>query len=355
MRTMDIETKIELIKRPPTEEIITEEELRELLQSNEHPIAYDGFEPSGRAHVAAGLMRAQKINDMLAAGVKFKILVADWHGWINNKMGGDLTKLRAVGEYLMKVWETLGVDTNKVEVVWASDLVNNSDYWKRVINIAKHTTVHRMGRATQIMGRAEGELQETAQYFYPAMQVSDIFELGVQITQLGMDQRKANMLARDVGPKLGLWKPVVVSHHMLIGLTGPARMEMDQKMSKSKPDSAIFVHDTLEEIEAKMKKAFCPAKQVAENPLIELCDYVILRKGVKTSPLVIERPAKFGGNVEYADSEGLKKDFADGKLHPMDLKHAVAVRLAEMMAPCRKYFEEHPEYMKVFAESAITR
>ena len=44
---MDIETKLELIKKPPTEEIITEEDLRQLLQTKEHPIAYNGFEPSG--------------------------------------------------------------------------------------------------------------------------------------------------------------------------------------------------------------------------------------------------------------------------------------------------------------------
>ena len=351
---MDLEKKIELIKRPPTKEVITEEELRELLQTKPHPVAYDGFEPSGKAHVAAGLMRAQKIKDLLEAGVKFKLLVADWHGWINNKMGGDLDKLQEVGKYLIKVWETMGVDPEKVEVVWASELVKDPDYWKKVIEVAKHTSVKRMNRATQIMGRAEGELQDTAQYFYPAMQVADIFELGVDITQLGMDQRKANMLAREVGPKLGLWKPVVVSHHMLIGLKGPARMEMDQKMSKSKPDSAIFVHDSLEEIQRKLKKAFCPEKQVEENPLIELCEFVILR-GSGDKPLEIKRPEKFGGDVQYSDVGQLKKDFAEGKLHPMDLKKAVAERLADMMAPCREYFEKHPEYLKVFEEAEITR
>ena len=44
---MDIETKLELIRKPPTEEIITEDALRQLLETKEHPIAYNGFEPSG--------------------------------------------------------------------------------------------------------------------------------------------------------------------------------------------------------------------------------------------------------------------------------------------------------------------
>ncbi|MEM5802124.1 MAG: hypothetical protein QXQ18_01925 [Candidatus Aenigmatarchaeota archaeon] len=43
---MDIETKIQIIKGI-SEEIVTEDELRQLLETKEHPIAYDGFEPSG--------------------------------------------------------------------------------------------------------------------------------------------------------------------------------------------------------------------------------------------------------------------------------------------------------------------
>jgi tyrosyl-tRNA synthetase len=45
MEYMDIETKIDLVKQVG-EEIITEEELREIFQTKDHPIAYDGFEPS---------------------------------------------------------------------------------------------------------------------------------------------------------------------------------------------------------------------------------------------------------------------------------------------------------------------
>lgn len=43
---MDLETRLELVKGVG-EEIITENELRELLGTKLHPIAYDGFEPSG--------------------------------------------------------------------------------------------------------------------------------------------------------------------------------------------------------------------------------------------------------------------------------------------------------------------
>jgi tyrosyl-tRNA synthetase len=57
------------------------------------------------------------------------------------------------------------------------------------------------------MGRKEGELQEAAQLLYPGMQVADIFTLGAKICQLGLDQRRANILARELGRGWGYWKP----------------------------------------------------------------------------------------------------------------------------------------------------
>src|SRR5437016_667669 len=199
---MDIETKLDLIKQPPMREVITEEELRSLLETKDHPISYDGFEPSGQAHLGLGLVRAIKVQDLNEAGIKFKFLIADWFGWINNKMDGNLEKIKKVGEYFVEVWKSLGVDFKKNEVIWTSSYVNDPDYWKRVISISKSTTIQRMMRCSTIMGRKQGELQDSAQLLYPAMQVSDIFNLKCDMTQLGIDQRRANVLAREIGPKL---------------------------------------------------------------------------------------------------------------------------------------------------------
>ncbi|MBS3129010.1 tyrosine--tRNA ligase, partial [Candidatus Woesearchaeota archaeon] len=124
---MDIESKIGLIKQVG-EEIITEEELKHLLQTEEHPIAYDGFEPSGTdIHIAQGILRAININRMAKAGIKFKMLVADWHAWANNKMSGDLEKIQLVGKYLIEVWQKCGMDLKNVEFVWVSDYVKEPE------------------------------------------------------------------------------------------------------------------------------------------------------------------------------------------------------------------------------------
>ena len=102
---MDTESRFELVKQVG-EEILTEEELRDLFKTKEHPIAYDGFEPSGHGiHIAQGILRSININKMTKAGCRFKMLVADWHAWANNKMGGDLEKIQTVGRYMIEVWQ----------------------------------------------------------------------------------------------------------------------------------------------------------------------------------------------------------------------------------------------------------
>src|SRR3989338_3761520 len=133
---MNLETKLQLIKAVG-EEIITEQELRELLETKQHPIAYDGFEPSGQMHIAQGLLRATNVNKMIKAGIHFKMLVADWFAWMNNKMGGDLEKIRITGEYFIEMWKACGMDIEGVEFVWSKDLVRQEGHWKTTIEIAR--------------------------------------------------------------------------------------------------------------------------------------------------------------------------------------------------------------------------
>ncbi|MFA4820344.1 MAG: tyrosine--tRNA ligase [Candidatus Aenigmatarchaeota archaeon] len=342
---MDIEKRMEIIESVG-EEIVTREDLRKLLEEKAHPVAYDGFEPSGLAHLPFGVFRPLLLEDLSKAGIKFKLFIADWHGWVNNKMSGDLEKIQMVGNYFKEVWKAGGV--KDVEYVWASELTARSEYWKKVILIAKNTTIQRATRALTIMGRKEGELKEVAQYFYPMMQTADIFELEADICQLGLDQRRANILAREIGPKLGWWSPVVVSHHMLMGLEGVKRpdgfeenktmdIEISSKMSKSKPGTAIFVHDSEADIKKKLGNAFCPAKTVENNPVLEYCKYLVFRK---FDQMKIERPDKFGGDVVFESYNELEESFKKGELHPSDLKGAAAVYIDQMIEPIRKHFEQ---------------
>jgi len=358
---MQLEKRLELI-RQVGEEIITDGDLRALLEKKAHPVAYDGFEPSGQVHIAQGLLRAINVNKMSEAGCEFHMLAADWHAWANNKLGGDLEKIRTAGDYLIEVWKSCGMDVKKVHFARSSDLLKRETYWKTVMRIARANTLQRLVRCAQIMGRDESMQLQGSQVIYPCMQAADIFELGVDITQLGMDQRKVNMLAREIGEKLGFWKPVVVSHHMLMGLQMPSAAQEKEgigrkiaaKMSKSVPDSAIFMTDSGAEVERKIAKAYCPERQLNENPVIEYCKYLVFEKNKK---MKVERPAKFGGDIEFCSFGELASAFESGNLHPADLKNAVSGCLNSMLEPTRKHFEKGKakELLQRVREMAVTR
>jgi len=359
---MDIETKLELIKKPPTEEIITEEDLRKLLEMKQKPVAYDGFETSGFLHLGSGILRSIKINDLLDAKIDFILWIADWFGYINNKMGGDLELIKKVGEYFIEGWKACGVDMKKVKVLWTSDAVKDPMYWKGVIDVAKITTVQRTIRASPIMGRSETEMRYTAQLLYPMMQVWDPFYFGADILQLGFDQRHATILSREISSKLGQSPRVCVHHHLLIGLQGTkgrmgqetATLQLEDKMSKSKPQTAVFIHDNKREIEEKINKAFCPEKIVEGNPVLEIWKYIISRKFESRT---IKRPSKFGGDLEIQNYDDLEKEFRNGKLHPADLKRETIEALDEILTPVRRHFEKGRarKFYEIVKNAQVTR
>ena len=346
---MSVEEKLKLIDQVG-EEIIGRDELIDLLQKNREVFAYDGFEPSGQIHIAQGLLRAININKLTKAGIKFKMLVADWHALANNKLGGELEKIQTTGKYFIEVWKACGMDLKNVEFVWASELQKEKDYWKLVLQVGKSNALKRFVRTAEMMGRDESLDKLTgAHIIYSCMQVADIFMLNASITQLGMDQRKVNMLAREIGPQLGFYKPVVISHHMLLGLGKPpstdshedkVKRTIELKMSKSHPDSAIFMTDTTDDIKRKIQKAWAPEGEIKENPVLEYCRYILFEK---FDEVKISRPDKFGGDVSYKNYADLEKDYHEKKLHPMDLKVTVIKLLDELLAPVRRHFEEHKE------------
>ena len=351
---MDIESKIAAI-REFAAEIVTEEELRAVFEGNEHPVAYDGFEPSGLASIHFGLMRSKNINRMLGLGINFKLYLADYFAYINNKLGSDLEHIRTAGRYFIEVWKAAGVNTNKVEIIWNRDLMQNFEYWETFLKIGRITSLDRVRRAITIMGRKEGDSLSSAQIFYPIMQATDIFQMDIDICQLGIDQRKANILAREAAQKFGWKVPVVVSQPLHLGLRGapPDLKASDEseliqfKMSKSDPKNSITVHDSHDEIRAKINSAYCPERICEGNPIFDYIEKIIIDR--KEDPITINRPSKFGGDIEAGSYDDLVKLYIDGKVHPMDMKAFVAERLEEKIAPIRKHFEEDKEAAGLYA------
>src|SRR5207247_2181895 len=347
---MSVEDRAALVLRG-AEETVTRDELRALLDRGGTPRSYVGLEPSGLMHIGTAFVIGSKVSDLARAGFHAIVLLADWHAYINDKLGSNLENLRVCSEYFKDAFRAVGVP-DSVEYLYANEFVRHPEYWQGVIRVSKAASVARIRRALTIMGRKEEDADlDASKLIYPAMQVADIHWMDLDLALGGMDQRHAHMLYRDVAPKLG-WKQVVALHTPLLpALDGGGRMDLVAgKMSKSRPDTSILLNDGPREVERKIGKAFCPAKEPVGNPVLEIARLILIPRRGK---LMIPRDPKFGGDVVYESFNELAKSYANGELHPKDLKAGVAAGLNGELAPVRKYFEAHPENLA--AVQRITR
>lgn len=320
-------------------EIITQEEFKDRIESGEELTHYIGFEISGYVHIGQGIMSALVIKDLQALGVKCTIWLADWHTAMNGKLDGTKETAAKIGRgYFTKAMTAcllaVGADVDAVEFRLASDWYGKDAmrYFETVVAVAKNTSVARAMRSISIMGKEAGEEAELSTLLYPAMQVADIFFQDIAIAHASMDQRKAHVVMRDVADKItpGKPKPIALHHPLIDSLSG------DNKMSKSKPDTAVFVHDSGEEIERKIKKAFCEEKNIEKNPILNWTKNILFWN--RATPFLIDREEKHGGNISFDSYEALEAAFAAGDVHPMDLKATVAKEIIALLAPAREHF-----------------
>jgi len=349
---LDVTEKIALITKDPTEEVVTSEELTNLFNTNAHPKHYIGLEISGFLHLGSLILTCFKINDFIKAGVHCTVFLADWHTFINDKLGGNLETIKKVSEYYASAFKFL---CPGIEILQGTKLYESRrEYWTELIQFAKHMSLPRAMRTLTIMGRSEKDKLDLAQMLYAPMQAVDIHTMDLDIVHAGMDQRKIHMLVREVFPKMKWKVPVAIHHHLLPGLSEPELTsdedsKISSKMSKTKPNSGIFIHDTDEEIQSKIKKAWCPEGIVENNPLLEISKYVVFHE---FKEVLVERSPKFGGNVSYTSYSQLESDFAQKKLHPSDLKKTVEIYLIKIILPIRKSIILKDEILEAIKESS---
>jgi len=326
-----------------------------LFKENSHPKHYVGIEISGFLHLGSLLSTGYKINDFIEAGVKCTVFLADWHTFINDKLEGDWEKISKVSKYYEDAFKLV---CPGVKIVRGSELYDsNKDYWTDLIRFTKHMTLARTKRALTIMGRSENEEKiDISKLLYPPMQAVDMHYLDVDIAHSGMDQRKIHMLAREIFPKMKWKVPVAVHQKLLPSLIDPSLYKKDtgkppsMKMSKSDPSSAIFIDDSEEVIHNKIKKSWCQAGQIHDNPLLEITKYIIFHEF--PDGIEVERSEKFGGHITFYKYDELFESFEKEELHPSDLKQCVSNYLVRIISPLRDKINLSPELRKII-ESTV--
>ena len=311
---------------------------------------YVGFEPSGKAHIGWKVLSLQ-LKRMIEAKANVLIFLADWHAWVNDKFNGKMEDIQLTARYMEETFRALlnyppeGEGPGELRFVWASSIMESGDYWARVLRCSKNMSLARVRRTFSIMGRSEDSSDgDLSRFFYPALQAADIFEMNIDVAIGGMDQRKAHMYMRDVADRWNWYKATCLHTPIISGLksTG-ARMEsFDHKMSKSDPNGAILLHDTEKKLSKKMRKAYLdPENQ--DSPVYELIQHIILPE---LGELVITPKPEYGEPSTWNDLDSIKQAIANGKIHPFDVKMAVANGLSRGLNAVTKHFEDNPETLE---------
>jgi tyrosyl-tRNA synthetase len=322
--------KFELIKRN-TAEILGEDELREMLKKGKKPGVYLGTAITGSPHVAY-FTWGIKLADFAKAGCKVKLLLADLHGAMDNTPWDVLEKKYKYYEKIFPLmFEALGVKKG-IEYVKGSSFQLSKEFELDLMKLSTNVSVHDAHKAASEVVKL-GDNPKLGGLLYPLMQALDEEYLKVDIQYGGVDQRKIFVLAMESLPKIGYKKRIHVMTPMIPGLVG-------KKMSASDNKSKIDFLDSREEVNKKIRGADCVAGEV-DNGLMGFLKYVVfVVKGDKGEKFVIKRDKKYGGDLSYGNYLDLEKDFMAKKVHPLDLKNAVAFEINNLLGPIRKKEKE---------------
>lgn len=331
---MDLEERKQLVLRN-TDEIVTEEELEDILEEKESPNTYVGYETSGPVHLGHWAS-IRKLSDLQKANFNVKVLFADLHTYLNKK--GEEDWIQAMTEYWEATFEACGLDA---EFIRGREFQEKTEYFHDVLEMSLNTTINRGQRSMSEVASGDDDSRAISQIVYPLMQALDIEYLDVDVAMGATDQRKIHMLAREALPKIGYDKPACLHHPLVVSLQGT------EKMSSSKPNTMFPLHASEETVKSRIEDAYCPQGEIEDNPIIQICQFHIFGDDEE---LEITRPEEYGGDVDYQDQRDLEEDFESGELHPQDLKNAVAQHIAEKLQPVREKFRQNPELLEPLEE-----
>ena len=320
--------KHSLVKRN-LQEIIGEKELDKKLKSKKEFSLYWGTMPTGAVSFAY-FFPMLKISDFLKAGVNVKILLADLHAALDGVSWDLLEKRYKYYERAIHlIFQTIGTNMKKLEFVKGSELQLNKNYFHDLLKLSTFTTVAKAKHSASEAVKTARDNPKLAGLIYPLMQALDEEYLKVDAQFAGLDQRKILVYAREFLPKINYKQRIELMTPMIGGLVG-------KQMSSSVESSKIDLLDNEETVRKKVNRADCVTGN-PDNGIMELLKYLIMvLKEDNNEKFIIERNEKYGGNIEYSSYKAVEKDFVSKKLHPLDLKNAVAKEINFLLRNFRK-------------------
>nr|CAD7401776.1 unnamed protein product [Timema poppensis] len=164
-----------------------------------------------------------------------------------------------------------------------------------------------------------------------SLQALDEEHLHVDAQFGGVDQRKIFTFAEKYLPQLGYTKRIHLMSPLVPGLSGG-------KMSASEEDSKIDLLDPPHVVKRKIKKAFCEPKNITDNGLLSIVEYVIFPLCCPPKGGLLVNLDSGKKTKTYTSVRDLESDFAAGDVHPGELKDMVEHYLNILLVPIRAAF-----------------
>jgi tyrosyl-tRNA synthetase len=256
------------------------------------------------------------------------LLLQDYSSFALNSCRGDRKVIASIYRVMVESLKAMKPQLmQNVQVMSQSEwiLTNPNDYWISVINAGRKLSLDRV--------RATNESVQTAGHVISClMHVGCLLGSEASVVATTADSLPLHELALEYLKLCEVPLPEIkVVEVDDIKLKVPTEGFDD-------PDLELMVLDSSADTSRKIKRAFCEPGNVNFNPPLLLTALL----GFTEGPIVVSRKAEYGGDSEYSCIEKMRDDFADGKLHPGDVKPPLTKILNDFMDKARANWKNEP-------------
>jgi len=238
---------------------------------------FTGIRPTGDLTVANYLGAVGPILKLQSEGKKPVVFVADIHAMTDREpaLARQFTN-EVVADYL-----ALGMDPEECQIYVQSaigaQILTLTTYLSRLVSVAELLRIPTL--KDKLKHNANPETANAMLLMYPVIMTADILLVKSEQVPVGEDQlphlEMARLIARRFNKQYGDVFPIPAAHEVqalrLLSLKG------DGKMSKTSPESAIFLTDSVEEAKKKIKRATTATEGEMSDALKS---HIILAKGL---------------------------------------------------------------------------
>lgn len=320
-----IEKQLSLIKRG-TVEIIREEELKAKLEktikTNKPLVVKAGFDPTAPDIHLGHTVLLRKMRHFQELGHKVIFLIGDHTAMIGDPSGVSKTRPRLTKEEVTRNAETYKKQISKVLDISRLEIRFNSEWLDKmgafgIGELVSKYTVNRMLERDDFSKRHKQQKPiSILEFLYPLLQGYDSVALKADVELGGTDQKFNLLVGRDIQISYGQEPQVVITMPLLEGLNGV------QKMSKSL-GNYVGINEPPKDMYGK---------------LMSISDELMY---------------KYYELLTNEDVETIKKDVADGRLHPKKAKSNLAKIIVTQYHSEKEALRQEEEFERAFRDKGF--